>query len=96
MIIESLGFFMSELISFSSWKLDFIKDIISRHNYNFAFSLFLFYKLTDRSNMLPIDMQAITDERRARQMLEEQVRVIIQVCKKLNHDIEVKNFLTFA
>lgn len=34
-------------------------------------------------------MQSITDERRARQMLEEQVRVITLVCKKLNQDIEV-------
>lgn len=40
-----------------------------------------------------MDLQAMTDERRARQMLEEQVRVIIQVCKKLNQDIEVKNHI---
>lgn len=29
------------------------------------------------------------DERRARQMIEDQLRVISSVCKKLNQDIEV-------
>jgi hypothetical protein len=31
------------------------------------------------------------DERRARQMIEDQLRVISSVCKKLNQDIEVKS-----
>lgn len=34
------------------------------------------------------DMQALVEERRARQMLDDQIKVITQVCKKLNHDIE--------
>ena len=35
------------------------------------------------------------DDRRARQMIEDQLRVISSVCKKLNQDIEVNNLRKF-
>jgi hypothetical protein len=36
--------------------------------------------------------QMLFDERRARQMLEEQIKIISAVCKKLNTDVEVRQF----
>jgi hypothetical protein len=54
-----------------------------------SFLSYTFLLNLDRSFGIQNDMQSTTDERRARQMLEEQVRVITSVCKKLNQDIEV-------
>ena len=52
-------------------------------------SNFLFLKSTDQSANFYSQIQANMDDRRARQLLEEQVKVITAVCKKLNQDIEV-------